>query len=289
MSEMLPILIRLRTLSTSIFYDPLTESSASGLLALQCVERASQWHGRKAHLVASRSQSGRFPEFTSSSGVLWTEATDDLAACLEAMRHIAASSAVLCYPEFLWLPDITLPTSVPEDTVWVWSSGYSSVIVLDADVCESIVGVANALRVNVGGLHAVAAFIQQLPPAALPGKQVQCFKAPGTGSNRSALVLDDRASAQQFLAVQRTGRSQPDGLEGCLQTHSEHSTDVRSVLFVCGTSGHSGAEEMMLRMASGLQARNVQTILSIPLEGWVAQRFRAHGGLVECDSQIKNL
>lgn len=273
-----PFLIRVRVRSPSLDYDPLQDPGPAGVsIVEESVRRVAQWYRRASVLVVSERERRRFVNPLRDLHVEWTTHTGDLAACLEVMERLNLDQALLSYPEAFCVKDLTLPTSLPDAMLGIRAAGYRSTLWVDQHLLKSLLSTAVSLSASVGSLYAAAAFIAQLPPDSFPGRRVSRLTA--TANTRATWILDDRAAARSFFDRPWASAQLPT-----VALANGDSPAVRSVLFVCGTSAHSGAEEVMLRLAAELHAVGVRTMLSIPLEGWVSQRFRAHGGEVFCEN-----
>lgn len=284
-----PILLRVRLQSPSVTYHPVFDACGTGESVLHAaVARLEGWYGRSCWPVLSAREGWRCSVVTRIDTICWTESGSDLEACLEVMHSRGLLEAVLCYPEFAWSFDTAFPPSLPQDAgAAVRQNGWQSVVWVRRSTLETMLNTARSVGINIASLSAAAGFLEQMGGRDIAGLRSTTLSSITPWGSNSSFVLQDGKTARAFLAAADRRRE-----ERVIERHIPLSThgDPHSlrVLFVCGTSAHSGAEESMLHFAAGLQQRGVDTTLSIPLEGVVAERFRAHGGTVLCDNVARS-
>jgi glycosyltransferase involved in cell wall biosynthesis len=281
-----PFLVRVRLESPTLRYYAPLDRSADGPTVLQvALGRLREWYGRACLAVLSDRERWRFVGHTAGLDLMWCRSTVDADSCLEAMTRGGFSEAILCYPEFAWHHDTQIPVRLPPRTVAARVHGNRSVLWLDGESLGLLVSASNALGASLGSLAAAAAALRQLPQMSQGKRRFLSLAASVPWNTGPSLVLDNRGAVGPFLEHSVRAQQPTNSPKGQTQLVT---MPPESVLFVCGTSALGGAEEAMLRFAASLHDRGAATSLSIPLEGLVTERFRAHGGQVVIDNVVRS-
>jgi glycosyltransferase involved in cell wall biosynthesis len=217
--------------------------------------------------------------------VVLTDSLGDTSACLEAMSQLALAEAILCYPEHAWCRDVRMPAAIRGKIAVFAPMTERALLWIERDTLTMCLAMAESMGVEVGSIGTAAMFAQQLALSGV-GQEYTCETILSTvpGGPVQGTAIADRGAARHFVRAS----SPPTGSVDRADTESSSGStapvrSVDSVLFVCGTSAHSGAEEVMLRLAAGLFRLGVRVTLTIPMHGVVSDRFEALGGRVVCD------